>query len=106
MPDAGRMLAAPRRMICSPRDAPSTPALLLDLPRVERNLAEMARRMAGLPAALRPHAKIHKSPILGRLQLEAGAIGLTTATVWEASALVDAGLSDILIANQVVGPVK
>jgi D-serine deaminase-like pyridoxal phosphate-dependent protein len=104
--DAERMLAVPRRMIGSPRDAPSTPALLLDLARVRRNQAEMTRRMAGLPASLRPHAKIHKSPILGKLQLEAGAIGLTTATVWEASAMIDAGLSDILIANQVVGPVK
>jgi D-serine deaminase-like pyridoxal phosphate-dependent protein len=40
------------------------------------------------------------------MQIEAGAIGLTTATVWEATAMVEAGLSDILIANQVVGPVK
>jgi D-serine deaminase-like pyridoxal phosphate-dependent protein len=95
-----------RRIIGSPRDAPATPALILDLPRVERNLREMARRMEGLPAALRPHAKIHKSPILGRMQLEAGAIGLTTATIWEASAMVDAGLSDVLIANQAVGPIK
>jgi D-serine deaminase-like pyridoxal phosphate-dependent protein len=95
-----------RQMIGRARDAPATPALILDLPAVERNVAEMARRMAGLPAALRPHAKIHKSPILGRMQLAAGAIGLTTATVWEAAALVDAGLSDILIANQAIGPVK
>jgi D-serine deaminase-like pyridoxal phosphate-dependent protein len=78
----------------------------MDLPRVRSNLREMAERMAGLPAALRPHAKIHKSPILGRMQIEAGAIGLTTATVWEASVMVDSGLSDILVANQVVGPVK
>jgi D-serine deaminase-like pyridoxal phosphate-dependent protein len=62
----------------------------------------MADRMAGLPAALRPHAKIHKSPILGRMQIKAGAVGLTTATVWEASVMVDAGLSDILVANQVM----
>lgn len=95
-----------RRTIGQPRDAVPTPALLVDLPRVKGNLQEMARRMAGLPAALRPHAKIHKSPILGKMQIEAGAIGLTTATVWEASAMVDAGLTDILIANQVVGPVK
>jgi D-serine deaminase-like pyridoxal phosphate-dependent protein len=95
-----------RRIIGSPRDAPATPALILDLPRVEANLREMARRMEGVPAALRPHAKIHKSPILGRMQLDAGAIGLTTATIWEASAMVDAGLSDVLIANQVVGPIK
>jgi D-serine deaminase-like pyridoxal phosphate-dependent protein len=100
------LLDIPRRLIGGPRDAVPTPALILDLPRVEQNIAEMARRMEGLPAALRPHAKIHKSPILGQMQLDAGAIGLTTATIWEASAMIDAGLSDVLIANQVVGPVK
>jgi D-serine deaminase-like pyridoxal phosphate-dependent protein len=99
-------LDVPRGLIGGPRDAVPTPALILDLPRVEQNIAEMARRMEGLPAALRPHAKIHKSPILGQMQLDAGAIGLTTATIWEASAMIDAGLSDVLIANQVVGPVK
>jgi D-serine deaminase-like pyridoxal phosphate-dependent protein len=93
-------------MIGRARDEPVTPALLLDLPAVERNIAEMARRMAGLPAALRPHAKIHKSPVLAQMQLDAGAIGLTTATVWEAAALIDAGLSDVLIANQAIGPAK
>ena len=40
------------------------------------------------------------------MQLDAGAIGLTTATVWEARAMIDAGLSDVLIANQAIGPVK
>jgi D-serine deaminase-like pyridoxal phosphate-dependent protein len=101
-----RRLDVARRMVGASRDAPATPALLLDLPRVERNIAEMRRRMAGLPAALRPHAKIHKSPVLARMQLAAGAIGITTANIWEASALLDDGLSDVLIANQVVGPVK
>jgi len=100
------LLEIPRRLIGSPRDAISTPALILDLPVVERNIAEMARRMRGLPAALRPHAKIHKSPVLGQMQLDAGAIGLTTATIWEASAMLDAGLSDVLVANQVVVPLK
>ena len=95
-----------RQMIGRARDEPVTPALILDLPAVERNITEMARRMAALPAALRPHAKIHKSPIVGQMQLDAGAIGLTTATVWEAAALIDAGLSDVLIANQAIGPVK
>jgi D-serine deaminase-like pyridoxal phosphate-dependent protein len=99
-------LHSARQAIGKPRDAVSTPAMILDLPRVERNVREMANRMAGMPAALRPHAKIHKSPVLGRMQIEAGAIGLTTATVWEASAMVDAGLTGILIANQVVGPAK
>ncbi len=95
-----------RALIGSTRAALPTPALVIDLPAVRRNLAEMAARMEGLPAALRPHAKIHKSQVLGQMQLDAGAIGLTTATIWEASAMIDAGLADILIANQVVGPVK
>ena len=95
-----------RRLIGERRDAPATPALLVDLAAVERNIDEMARRMSTLPTAIRPHAKIHKSPRFGRMQVDAGAIGLTTATVWEAAAMVNAGLSDILIANQVVGPIK
>ncbi len=99
-------LELPRQMIGSPRSSLSTPALILDLPKAEQNIAEMARRMEALPAALRPHAKIHKSPILGKMQLDAGAVGLTTATVWEASAMLDAGLSDVLVANQVVGATK
>jgi D-serine deaminase-like pyridoxal phosphate-dependent protein len=78
----------------------------MDLQVVRENIAEMARRMDTVPAALRPHAKIHKSPELGQMQIEAGAIGLTTATVWEASAMVAAGLSDILVCNQVVGSIK
>jgi len=103
--DAPRLRAA-RAMIGSSVERVPTPALVLDLACAERNIAEFARRMAELPAALRPHAKIHKSPILGRMQLEAGAIGLTTATVWEAAAMHEDGIDDILIANQVVGPVK
>lgn len=95
-----------RRLIGGPVTAVPTPALVLDLPCAQRNIDEMARRMAELPAALRPHAKIHKSPILGKLQVDAGAIGLTTATVWEASAMIEGGIADVLIANQVVGPVK
>ena len=62
--------------------------------------------METVPAALRPHAKIHKSPVLGRMQVDAGAIGLTTATVWEASAMVAGGLTGILVCNQAVGAVK
>jgi D-serine deaminase-like pyridoxal phosphate-dependent protein len=95
-----------RRLVGEPATAVPTPALVMDLRVVRENIAEMARRMDTVPAALRPHAKIHKSPELGRMQTDAGAIGLTTATVWEASAMVAGGLSDILVCNQVVGPVK
>jgi D-serine deaminase-like pyridoxal phosphate-dependent protein len=93
-------------LIGAPRSSAPTPALILDLPKAQRNIEEMAHRMAPLPAGLRPHAKIHKSPVLGMMQLNAGAIGLTTATIWEASAMVAAGIDDILVANQVVGPFK
>lgn len=102
----GGGLAMTKDLIGKRRDEVPTPALILDLPKVRKNIAEMAKRMAPLPAALRPHAKIHKNPGIGRMQISAGAIGLTTATVWEAGAMVDAGLTNILIANQVVGPTK
>src|SRR4051812_25973188 len=99
-------LDAARSLIGGPPDAIPTPALLIELDVVRANIAEMARRMETVAAALRPHAKIHKSPVLRRMQIEAGAIGLKTATVWEASAMVADGLSGILVCTQVVGPVK
>jgi D-serine deaminase-like pyridoxal phosphate-dependent protein len=87
------------------RDALTTPALILDAAVVRRNIAAMAARTRG-PTRLRPHAKSHKCAQIARLQVEAGAIGVTTATVWEAAALVQAGIEDVLIANQVVGEEK
>jgi D-serine deaminase-like pyridoxal phosphate-dependent protein len=83
-----------------------TPALLLDLPAARRNIARMAEAMASLPAALRPHVKTHKSPDLARLQVEAGAQGFSTATVWEAAVLAEAGLDDLFVVNTVAGPAK
>lgn len=99
-------LALPRRLVGAELGEVPTPALILNLPTVRANIAEMARRMAPLPAALRPHAKIHKSPQLARMQIEAGGIGITTATVWEAAVMIEAGIADVLVANQVVGPRK
>ncbi len=99
-------LSGPRELIGKPVAAVPTPALILDLPKVRGNIAEMQRRMESVPAALRPHAKIHKSPVLAQMQLEAGSIGITTATVWEATALLESGIDDVLVANQVVGPRK
>jgi D-serine deaminase-like pyridoxal phosphate-dependent protein len=99
-------LANARRLIGGNVVEVPTPALILDVPTVRANIAEMARRMSTLPAALRPHAKIHKSPVLGRMQIDAGGVGLTTATVWEATAMIEAGIEEVLIANQVVGARK
>jgi D-serine deaminase-like pyridoxal phosphate-dependent protein len=83
-----------------------TPALLLDLPAARRNIEKMAERMRGLPADLRPHVKVHKSPELARMQVEAGAIGVSTATVWEAIVMVRAGLDGVFVVNTMAGPEK
>jgi D-serine deaminase-like pyridoxal phosphate-dependent protein len=82
-----------------------TPALVLDPGVARRNIATMAERMAALPTSLRPHIKVHKSAELARLQLDAGALGVTTATVAEAVAMAEAGVPDVLVASAVVSPV-
>jgi len=80
-----------------------TPALILDVPAMERNIRRMADFFAEGPCKLRPHFKAHKTPEIARRQLAAGScVGLTCATVGEAE--VAAGFcDDILIANQVIG---
>ena len=96
-----------RSAIGRPRHDLVTPALILDLDVARRNIAAMAEYMRTVPAKLRPHIKVHKSPELARMQMEAGeALGLTTATVWEAVVMVRGGIDDILIANEVVGEEK
>lgn len=84
-----------------------TPALLVDLDRLDHNIAAMAdqSRQAGL--GLRPHFKTHKSTDIARLQLAAGAVGITVATLDEAEALVVAGIdAPILVAFQIVAQPK
>src|SRR2546426_9407257 len=72
-----------------------TPALLLHLDVVERNVRSMADRARRLGVALRPHAKTHKCLQLGRLQLEHGAGGLTVATLVDADVFARAGVRDV-----------
>jgi D-serine deaminase-like pyridoxal phosphate-dependent protein len=102
---APTLLDAYRSDIGKARDGVATPALIVDLAALRRNVAAMAARMQG-PTRLRPHAKSHKCAQIARMQVEAGAIGITAATVWEAAALVQAGIRDVLIANEVVGEEK
>lgn len=83
-----------------------TPALLVDLNAMESNLNRMASFFHDKSAKLRPHFKNHKNPQLARRQLEAGAIGMTCATLREAEILVEHGMSSILIANEVASPAK
>jgi D-serine deaminase-like pyridoxal phosphate-dependent protein len=72
-----------------------TPAFLLALDVVERNLAHMAERARRLGVSLRPHIKTHKCPELGRRQLAHGARGLTVSTLAEAEAFARAGFEDL-----------
>ena len=83
-----------------------TPALIVDLDILEWNIGTMARHFAGTSSNLRPHFKTHKCPQIAKMQLEAGAIGITCAKLGEAEVLVNNGVKDVLIANQVVGPLK
>jgi D-serine deaminase-like pyridoxal phosphate-dependent protein len=75
-----------------------TPAIVVDLDRVEANIARMASAMRDRGVALRPHAKTHKSLEFGRRQLSAGAIGLTVATLGEAEVFAAGGIRDLFIA--------
>lgn len=83
-----------------------TPALLVDLDRMEANLERMAAFFRGVSAKLRPHFKNHKCPELASRQFAAGAIGITCATLREAECLAHHGLSGILLANEIVEPAK
>lgn len=84
----------------------STPALIVDVPAMTRNIARMAEFFADGPCRLRPHFKAHKTPEIARRQLAAGSVtGLTCATVSEAEVAAEF-CSDILIANEVVSPDK
>ncbi len=79
-----------------------TPALLVDLDIMERNLKRAAEYAREHNLRLRPHTKTHKTPALGRLQLDFGAAGLTVAKVSEAEVMVEAEPADLLIAYPIV----
>lgn len=76
----------------------ATPCLVVDEGALRRNIQEMADLATGLGVALRPHAKTHKSPVVANLQLRAGAVGLTVATLSEAVVFAEAGVRDLFIA--------
>ena len=83
-----------------------TPALLVDLPRVENDLARMAASFRRRPAKLRPHFKNHKCPDLAARQLASGAVGMTCATLEEAKRLVHHGVRSALLANETADAAK
>ncbi len=83
-----------------------TPALLIDLDRLEANLRRVADYCARHRLRLRPHTKTHKSPVIGRRQLDRGAVGLTVAKVGEAEVMRAAAPPELLVAYPVIGEAK
>ena len=79
-----------------------TPALVIDREAMERNIAKMNGILEGTSMKLYPHYKSHKCPAIAHLQMARGAAGITCAKLGEALDLAEAGISNIVIANQVV----
>jgi len=84
----------------------TTPALVLDRKLAAQNIRHMGRRMAETGGSIRPHVKVHKSPDLARQQIDAGAVGLSVATVWEAMVFVGCGIDHVFVVNTVAGDNK
>ena len=87
-------------------DEVDTPALILDLDGFEKNLLALKKSVDGKQIRLRPHAKTHKCPEIAKRQLAAGAVGVCCQKVSEAEAMVDGGIGDVLVSNEVVGAQK
>lgn len=80
-----------------------SPCVIVDVECVRRNIARMAKTMGGFGVNLRPHWKTSKSIEVARMQLEAGAVGITAATANEVHALVEGGISDVFWAYPPIG---
>lgn len=87
-------------------EAIDTPALVVDLDKMERNIKRMALKAKEAGVRLRPHVKTHKSPWIALKQLEHGAAGITVAKIGEAEVMRKHGVTDILIAYPIVGEQK
>jgi 3-hydroxy-D-aspartate aldolase len=83
-----------------------TPALLLDLDAFERNLDRLDQSLAETTMRVRPHAKSHKCPEIALRQMARGAIGVCCQKVSEAEAMVEGGVMNVLVSNEVVGAPK
>src|SRR5258707_3662737 len=83
-----------------------TPALLIDLDALDRNIAKMAEFARTAGVRVRPHAKTHKSTAIALRQIALGAVGQCVQKVGEAEVLVRGGVKDVLVSNQVVGERK
>jgi len=101
-----RVPEALAQLVGQPAGAIDTPALVIDLDAMQRNLVRMAEFARKHRVRWRPHAKMHKSSALARLQMHAGAQGVCVQKTAEAEALAAGGISDIYISNEVIAPHK
>ena len=83
-----------------------TPALIIDLDVLKKNIADLQRECDRLEIALRVHTKTHKTPAIAQMQIDAGAIGIVCQKLGEAEVMVDAGIEDVLIPYNIVGKPK
>ena len=83
-----------------------TPAVLMDMDRLEANIAEMAQAAAEAGVELRPHVKIHQCPAIAKMQIEAGACGVEVGNVDQAEVMAKAGIDDIMIVHPFFGERK
>jgi 3-hydroxy-D-aspartate aldolase len=90
----------------TPLEELDTPSLILDLDAFDRNLQRLPDSLAGRRIAVRPHAKSHKCPQIALRQIALGAVGVCCQKVSEAEAMVQGGVRDVLVANEVVGTAK
>jgi 3-hydroxy-D-aspartate aldolase len=99
------MIQPPPAAIGQKLDEVDTPALILDLDAFEKNQRTLFDLVKGR-VRVRPHAKTHKSPEVAKRQLALGAVGMCCQKVSEAEAMVDGGVHDVLVSNEVVGAPK
>jgi D-serine deaminase-like pyridoxal phosphate-dependent protein len=95
-----------KQLVGQPATAIDTPALVVDLDAMQRNLSRMAEFAKKHEIRWRPHAKMHKSAAIARLQVHAGAVGICVQKTAEAEAMAAGGLTDIYISNEVIAPQK
>ena len=100
------MTFRPAAEIGMPLAEVDTPCLILELAAFERNLSRLMESLRGTGVKFRPHAKSHKCPEIALRQIALGAVGVCCQKVSEAEALIAGGISDVLIANEVVGAPK
>src|ERR1700745_1481643 len=83
-----------------------TPAAVIDMDKVERNIARIQAACDAAGVANRPHIKTHKSPVIANMQIKAGAKGITCQKLGEAEVMAEAGIDDILISYNLIGEEK